>query len=70
MPEVNRKKWENENLDETDSFPQEGSPEPLQDIVESNNEIELAAMTSSETMTTETYKKVLELSSEQLVRSA
>jgi hypothetical protein len=58
----------NENLDETDNLPREETPEPLQDIPESNAEIELV-MTSSETTTIETYKKVLELSSEQLVCS-
>jgi hypothetical protein len=58
----------NENLDETDNLPREETPEPLQDIPESNAEIELV-MASSETTTIETYKKVLELSSEQLVCS-
>ncbi|CAB4005641.1 Hypothetical predicted protein [Paramuricea clavata] len=65
IQEAERKQWVNENLDETDNLPREETPEPLQEIPESNAEIELV-MTSSETTTIETYKKVLELSSEQL----
>ena len=55
-------------LDEPDNIPHAETPEPLPDIPESNTDIELT-MTSPETMSTETYKKVLVLSSEQLVCS-
>lgn len=62
-----KQKWQDKNaVDETDNVPHKETHEPLQDIPEANAEVELA-MTSSETMTTETFKKVLELSSEQLV---
>ena len=46
-------------------MPRVETPELLQDIPENNDEMELT-ITSSD-MATETYKKVLELSSDQLV---
>jgi hypothetical protein len=69
MPEAEREQWQDESLDETDNLRQVETPEPMPDITltDNNGEIELT-MTSSETTTTETFKKVLELSSEQLVR--
>ena len=67
MQEAERSKWQGENADETDSLPRDETPEPLQEIPENGAEIELSA-SSTDTMTTETFKKVLELSSDQLVR--
>ncbi|XP_028405864.1 phosphatidate phosphatase LPIN2-like [Dendronephthya gigantea] len=60
-----RSKWQTESLDETDSLPRDETPEPLQEIPENGAEMELS-VSSTDTMTTETYKKVLELSSDQL----